>query len=225
MVHRMRAQTLRLVLAAGLAVLAPMALAKQPARAQLEQFSSAVQNLSASFEQTAFDPDGRMTERSSGDLALARPNRFRWDYLEPDAQRIVADGDNIWIYDVELEQVSVRPQAEDDRQSPLSVLLDPAALEEQYEIESLDTPDDHSWLRLRPKTPDGAFDYVDLGLADDTLVLMRMVDSIGQRTEIRFSDWRRNTALAPASFQFQPPPGVDVVGDIAPLRAVDPIPE
>ena len=197
--------------------------AQNNARAQLDQFSADVLNLSASFEQQVFDDANNELDAASGTLVLARPNRFRWDYLEPEEQRIIADGDNIWIYDVELEQVSVRPQSFDEQQSPLAVLLDLGSLDQQFDSVDRGTADGSSWLRLTPKSKEAEFAHVDLGFREDKLVRMVMVDIVGQRTEIVFQNWARNGKLAPATFQFSPPPGVDVVGDVRPGASVAPI--
>lgn len=193
------------------------------AREQLDHFSEGVQNLSATFEQQVYTAEGDAQEATSGTLALARPNRFRWDYLQPDEQRIVADGDNIWIYDVELEQVSVRPQSFDEQQSPLAVLLDLGALDQQFNSQENGEKDGAQWLRLTPKSKDADFAHVDLAFREDRLVRMVMEDIVGQRTEIVFQDWRRNGALPAATFTFTPPPGVDVVGDVNPRAQLAPL--
>jgi len=179
--------------------------------------------LSASFQQQVFDDANHELDAASGTLVLARPNRFRWDYLQPEEQRIIADGDNIWIYDVELEQVSVRPQSFDEQQSPLAVLLDLGALDQQFNSEDRGVADGSSWMRLKPKSKDAEFAHVDLGFREEKLLRMVMVDIVGQRTEIVFQNWTRNTKLAPATFQFSPPAGVDVVGDVRPGARVAPI--
>jgi len=211
-------------LAALLLILAvPGANAAGSARGQLDEFAQGVQNLQAKFQQSVYDSEGRALDKTSGTLALARPNRFRWDYLEPDEQRIVADGDNIWIYDVELEQVSVRPQSMDEQQSPLAVLLDLNSLDQQFSTAEQDEKDGAQWLRLTPKGEDAQFAYVDLAFRESRMTRMVMTDIVGQRTEIVFQEWQRNGTLAPGMFTFEPPAGVDVVGDVhqgAKLEAV-----
>ncbi len=184
------------------------------ARSQLNDFAQGVQNLSAGFEQSVFNAEDEPLDKTSGTLVLARPNRFRWDYLEPEEQRIIADGDNIWIYDVELEQVSVRPQSPDEQQSPLAVLLDLNSLDEQFSSDETGEKDGAEWMRLKPRAKEPQFAHVDLGFRDSRLVRMVMVDIVGQRTEIVFADWKRNGTLPPATFQFEPPAGVDVVGEV-----------
>jgi|CXWL01.1.fsa_nt_gi outer membrane lipoprotein carrier protein len=193
---------------------AQAAAAAETARSQLNDFSQGIQNLQANFEQSVYTAEGDALDKTSGTLVLARPNRFRWDYLEPEEQRIIADGDNIWIYDVELEQVSVKPQSLDEQQSPLAVLLDLNSFDEQYASEETGEKDGALWLRLKPRGEDPQFSHVDLGFRESTLTRMVMVDIVGQRTEIVFQDWQRNGTLPPATFQFTPPKGVDVVGEI-----------
>lgn len=210
-----------LILMAGLGCASGYA--ADSARAQLDRFGERVNNLSASFEQQVYDADGHTLDAASGTLALARPNRFRWDYLEPEEQRIVADGDHIWVYDVELEQVSVRPQAVDEQSSPLAVLLDLKALDAQFRTDERPTEEGNAWMRLTPRAEDAEFSHVDLGFRDDELKRMVMVDAVGQRTEIVFQGWRRNTELAAGTFRFDPPKGVDVVGDLRPGAQVQPI--
>jgi len=195
------------------------------ARAQLDDFSHGVQNLQAAFEQSVYSAEDDELDKTSGTLVLARPNRFRWDYLQPEEQRIIADGDNIWIYDVELEQVSVRPQSPDEQQSPLAVLLDLNSLDEQFTSAETGAKDGADWMRLKPKAKDPPFSHVDLGFRDSRLVRMVMVDIVGQRTEIVFADWKRNGTLAPGTFQFEPPAGVDVVGDVHQGAKTQAIPE
>lgn len=205
---------MRFLLVVSLVLLAQNASAAESARSQLDDFAEGIQNLQAAFEQSVFSAEDEALDKTSGTLVLARPNRFRWDYLEPEEQRIIADGDNIWIYDVELEQVSVRPQSMDEQQSPLAVLLDLNSLDQQYATKESGDKDGAQWMRLSPKGEDPQFAHVDLGFRDSRLVRMVMVDIVGQRTEIVFQDWKRNGALPPGTFHFEPPVGVDVVGDV-----------
>ena len=104
------------------------------ARAQLDAFSGGVKGLSADFRQRVYDPDGRLGEESTGTVQLRAPRQFRWEYLKPFPQLIVADGDHVWVYDPDLEQVNVRNQSAEENNSPLAVLIDPTELERQFKV-------------------------------------------------------------------------------------------
>ncbi len=198
-------------------------LAWADARTELEQMADGAASLSATFVQQVYDADGESLDRSSGTVMLARPDRFRWEYREPDEQQIIADGDHVWIYDVELEQVSVRPQSFDETRSPLAVLLDLSVMDEQFNVTEGGERDGAKWLTLAPKTSDAEFTSVDLGLREAQLVRMVITDVVGQRTEIVFTDWARNPTLNAGVFTFEPPAGVDVVGEFRPAPKLQPI--
>jgi len=187
------------------------------ARQRLDAFSGTVGGLSGNFEQQVFDPEGDLREASSGRLALARPNRFRWEYIEPFPQLIVADGERVWIFDPDLEQVTIRRQDDEEQRSPLSVLLDLSDLDRLYQVEELPPANDLLWLGLAPREADPAFRTVRLGLDDSGLAVMELEDLLGQSTVMRFGDWLRNPAFEPDFFGFTPPPGTDVVGDAGPV--------
>jgi outer membrane lipoprotein carrier protein len=184
------------------------------ARQRLDDFSNTVGGLAGSFEQQVFDAEGNLRESSTGTLALTRPNRFRWEYIEPFPQLIVADGERVWIHDPDLEQVTVRRQDEEEQRSPLSVLLDLTDLDRLYTVEELPAADGLQWLGLGPREPEPAFRAVRLGLDASGLKLMELEDLLGQRTVMHFANWQRNPLFEAGFFAFQPPPGTDVVGDI-----------
>lgn len=197
------------------------ALAAGIAETQLQRFAGQVDSLSGRFVQRVYNADGEISDESSGTLALSKPNLFRWDYLDPSPQRIVADGFHVWIYDEELEQASVRPQAEDEQQSPLAVLLDLSKLNQSFTLNEGGRRAGADWLQLKPRQNDEAVAQVDLGFDRDRLTRMHMIDQLGQRTEIEFSDWQRNPDLGADHFRFDPPDGVDVVGEFDNRPRVD----
>ena len=194
-------------------LIAPPLMAAPPA--VVERFADGLESLQGRFEQQAFDANGELRERSSGKVALAAPGRFRWDYEDPYPQTIVADGTRIWVYDPELEQVSVRAQAGEQQSSPLAALTDPAELQRQFEISEEGERDGLAWVRLVPrKAEDAQIVEARLGFEGAALREMRLLDSLQQRSVLRFSDWVRNGALEASLFHFVPPVGVDVVGDV-----------
>ncbi|MCK9488452.1 MAG: outer membrane lipoprotein carrier protein LolA [Xanthomonadales bacterium] len=184
------------------------------ARMQLDRFSDQLLALAGEFRQEVFNTDGSLREESTGSVALQSPHRFRWHYRTPYEQLVIADGSHVWLYDVDLEQVTVRRQADAEAQSPLTVLTDPGSLDERFAVTELPARDGLAWLRLEPFEPDSGFHYAKLGLAGDELRRLRMEDSLGGVTVIHFPQWQRNPALPPAQFQFLPPDGVDLIGDI-----------
>lgn len=183
-------------------------------RAQLDQFADGLITLTGRFEQRVFGTDGAMREQSTGDLALKAPKMFRWEYKTPYEQLVVADGTYVWLYDVDLEQVTVKRQADQEAQSPLVVLTDPGSLDTRYTVTNAGSRNGLDWLRLEPVETESGFRYAELGLDASGLRRMFLEDSLGGRTEIDFSEWQRNPDLPSEHFQFSPPEGVDVVGEI-----------
>jgi len=194
------------------------------ARDKLDAFGRDIQGLSANFSQRVFSSDGVLKESSSGKVQLQAPRQFRWEYLKPFPQLLVADGDHIWIYDPDMEQVTVRQQSLEEQNSPLAMLIDPAEMQRQFVAKEGGTGQGLEWLDLTPRKPDDApFDRARLGFGAGGLVRMEMFDGLGQRTVMGFSAWKRNPNFAPGTFTFQAPEGVDVVGDIAPSAEVIPL--
>ena len=182
------------------------------AREQLERFTDGLETLHAEFTQTVVSSDNELQDSSSGEVWLRRPDRFRWSYGGAFPELVVADGNQVWIHDVMLEQVTVRSQAEAAMDSPLSLLTDPSRLDESFEVREVGATDEAQLLELRARRQETQFDRFLLGFRDDHLVLMIMEDAFGLRTEIRFAGVSRNPDLATGLFEFTPPEGVDVIG-------------
>lgn len=185
------------------------------ARDELRRFTTDLRGLDGQFRQQVFDDNGRLKETSSGRVTLSVPRLFRWEYIRPHPQLIVADGQKVWIYDPDLQQVTVRPQAEEERNSPLNALTDPARLERDFDVSEEAAPRNGlQWLTITPKIDSQAsFQVTMLGFGASGLSRMEVVDVIGQRTIIEFTDWKRNPKLAADIFKFTPGLGVDVVGE------------
>lgn len=201
-------------LAAALSIGAFSGAALADARDDLDAFSKGLKGLDGRFTQQVFDDRGQLKETSSGRVALSRPDLFRWEYTKPYPQLIVADGDKVWVHDPDLEQVTVREQGPEERNSPLAALLDPAQREQRFNIAEAGTGDGLEWLKLTPKREDDAnFRSARLGFGDSGLERMEVTDALGQRTTIAFSGWRRNPGFDAGTFSFTPPPGADVIGE------------
>ena len=183
------------------------------ARDDLNTFTKGLKGLSGQFTQQVFDPSGKLKENSSGQVALSAPRLFRWEYVKPYAQVIVADGKKVWVHEPDLQQVTVRPQGDEEQNSPLSALIDPSRLDAQFDVKELGAVEGLEWLLLTPKTEgDAGFRSARLGFDKTGLAKMRVVDALGQHTDISFSGWKRNPAFAAGTFRFTPPKGVDVIG-------------
>lgn len=187
-------------------------LAHAGARDDLDAFTRDLKGLQGTFSQQVFDAQGRRKEASSGSVALSAPKLFRWEYLKPYPQLIVADGAKVWIFDPDLKQVTVRSQGAEEQNSPLAVLTDPRKLDQSFAITEAGRDGGLEWLELSPRRKDNAgFERARLGFEGNALAKMTIVDSLGQRTEIAFAGWKRNPKFTATTFRFSPPKGVDVV--------------
>lgn len=201
--------------ACAAALLSWAAVAASPADlravARLEETLAGLSSFRATFRQAVVDPEGRQTESADGTVLLARPGRFRWDYREP-AQLIVSDGATVWLYDVDLEQVTVRPAAEALIGTPALLLSGRADLASEFHITDGGSDGGLAWSRLEPKAADSDFRELRVGIGAGELRRMVLIDRLGQVTRLDFERIERNPRLDEASFRFTPPPGVDVVG-------------
>ena len=199
-----------IAIAAGVLLLAGSVSAG--ARDDLDAFTKGLKGLRADFTQQVYDPNGKLKETSSGELALAAPRQFRWEYTRPYEQLIIADGKRVWVYDPDLEQATRRAQGAAEQGSPLAALIDPGRLDRDYIVEEAGSKDGLEWLTLKPRQADGAgFSSARLGFGDSGLERMQFTDALGQTSVIRFSQWQRNPAFPSATFKFSPPKGVDVI--------------
>jgi len=180
---------------------------------QLQQFANGLNTFSASFEQVILSPNGHNGDTVSGTFSLSRPNLFRWDYAGDFPQLIIGDGSKIWIHDIELEQVSVKAQAQTVAESPALLLLQPDSLEQYFTVADLGIVEGMALLSLTPKAVDGAFQRLLIGLRNNLPDLLVLEDGFGQRTEIRFSQQLINQVVEPAQYIFVIPDGADVIGD------------
>ena len=186
-------------------------------RALLDGFLSDVSSMTASFEQSLVGAGQEVVESSSGTLQIRRPGQFRWTYTDPYEQILVADGLNLWSYDVDLEQVTVKAQATVLANTPAILLGGNRSVLDDFEIIDTRSDRDTTWVRMRPRNPDNGFDQVRLGFADGELRQMIFSDSLEQETRIVLSDVQTNEDLEDSFFEFRVPSGVDLVGE--PLTA------
>lgn len=207
------------VLLAGLTSVVSVA-AHADAVSRLQNFASQVKQGQASFTQTVTSPDGKKVRKSSGTLAFAKPSRFRFEYLKPMPQVIVGDGQQVWLYDPDLKQVTVRPMTEAMGATP-AALLAGGSIERDFVLKNVPAEPAvpgapaggavMEWVQALPKVKDGAFQSVKVGFKGDQLVAIEVLDGFGQRSRLDFSPFDRQTPLPAERFTFTPPSGVDVL--------------
>ena len=203
----------KLILLIALSLFAGAAFAATGARARLDAFANGLHSLSGNFSQTVYDAHGNVNGSSHGTLALQAPRLFRWQVTDPYQQLIVADGKKVWVYEPDLQQVTVRDQGAEEAHSPLTVLTDLSQLDTEFKATDAGTRDGLEWLRLVSRSKDPQFEYAAIGFDASGPRRMIFKDTLGNRTDIAFSGWERNPSLPASTFTFVPPRGTDVVGD------------
>lgn len=176
----------------------------------LRAFVRDVKTGHADFTQTVTSPDGKKKRASKGSFEFQRPSRFRFDYAKPYEQVIVGDGKKVWLYDVDLEQVTVRPMSQAVGATP-AALLAGGSLENDFDLKNAASTDGLDWVEARPKLKDGQFQLVRVGFKGSALAVLEIIDSFGQHSRLDFSGYAANAPLTAQRFQFTPPPGADVL--------------
>jgi len=177
----------------------------------LDSFLKNMKTLQGQFVQTQFNADRRETQRASGSLELSRPGKFRWVYTQPYHQELVADGDSLWIYDQDLEQVTQKPLLQATAQAPIMLLLEKKSLDKDYLLTDLGSDQGLDWVGLKPRKDEADVREVKLAFEKKMLARMQLTDAFGQITLIEFKDMKLNPKLSENAFVFVPPAGVDVV--------------
>ena len=176
----------------------------------LREFVRDVKSGHATFTQTVTSPDGAKKKSSSGSFDFARPNRFRFAYAKPFEQTIVADGEKVWIYDRDLNQVSSRRIGQALGATP-AALLAGGSLDKDFELANLPSKDGLEWAEARPRAKDGAFQSVRVGFKGKDLAALEIIDSFGQQSLLRFDAFTANAPVSAEAFRFTPPAGADVI--------------
>lgn len=180
---------------------------------QLRAFLDGTKSGRTSFTQTVTAKSGRAPQPSSGTFAFSRPGKFRWSYEKPFQQLIVGDGDKLWLYDRDLNQVIVRKLGQALGSSPAALLAGDNALEKNFTLTGGIATEGLEWVEAKPKAADTGFQAVRIGFRENLPRRMELTDSFGQTTTLEFADFERNPPLDVTLFRFTPPRGADVVGE------------
>jgi len=179
----------------------------------LKSFVVDVKSGRADFTQTVTSPDGAKTKKSSGSFEFARPNRFRFAYAKPYEQLIVGDGQKVWLHDVDLNQITVRPFDRALGATP-AALLAGGSLEKDFDLKALPDADGLQWAQALPKTKDGSFQSLKVAFTTgggNRLAAIEIVDAFGQRSRLDFKGFEPNAVVPAERLRFAPPAGVDVI--------------
>jgi outer membrane lipoprotein carrier protein len=179
----------------------------------LKKFYDETHAVKADFHQIVTDKKGQKIQEVYGAMQLKRPNKFRWDYNKPFEQQIISDGKQVWLYDTELAQVSVRELSKALGSSPAALLAGDDSLDKNFKLVNAFRKDGLDWVSTNPKDSDTGFNKISLAFKNDVIQEMDMIDSFGHQTKIVFSNVVQNPVIEPKTFLFQPPKGVDVVGE------------
>ena len=180
---------------------------------RLNEFMSATLAATGEFEQRIYNRERKLVQESRGTLAFQRPGRFRWAYSKPYPQLIVGDGARVWVYDEDLNQVTVRKLDQALGATPAALLAGANDALKAFMLKDEGTRDGLEWVEAVPRDKDSTFERIRMGFGFSGLERMELTDVFGQTTELRFRTLQRNPRVDPALFRFAPPKGADVVGD------------
>ncbi len=195
---------------AALALVSVVPAARADAVDALRDFVRDVKSGQAAFTQTVTSADGTRKKTSSGEFEFQRPNRFRFSYVKPFQQLIVADGQKVWMWDADLNQASSRRIAQALGSTP-AALLAGASLEPDFMLSAEPSKDGLDWALALPRAKDGAFQSMRVGFKGKDLSVVEITDSFGQRSRLDFWRFNANVAIAAERLRFVPPAGADVI--------------
>lgn len=178
---------------------------------RMKEYFQNIQSVKAEFHQVVMDKQGNKTQDVTGTMQLQKPSKFRWDYNKPFVQEIVGDGAKVWLFDPELNQVTVRSFSKAVGSSPAALLAGGKEMERLFTLKDTSRKGDLEWVIAVPKVRESGFERVFLGFKGDALMEMELHDSFGNRTAIEFSDVQRNPKLPADTFKFTPPHDADVL--------------
>ncbi len=175
----------------------------------LKKFNSDTDGLSGSFTQTV--QNKKKTQTTGGSFQILRPGLFKWEYTKPYKQTIVGDGQNIWLYDQDLAQVTKSSQNQAIGDSPAAILSNKTALDSSYSLKEDGSEGGIDYVLATPKRNNAGYQYIRIGFKGNDLNAMQLKDSFGNQTSIKFSNLNAKPNLSRSHFTFTPPKGVDVL--------------
>lgn len=180
----------------------------------LKTFIAATHSAQANFTQEVKDKSGKRIQFASGTMQFERPGKFRWVYQKPYEQLIVGDGKKFWMYDIDLNQVTVKKLDAALGSSPAALLSGSNEIERDFDLKNLDDKDGLEWLQATPKSAESTFEKILMAFNSKAeLTVMELHDAFGHHTVLRFTQLKSNPSLGTQLFRFVPPKGADVLGE------------
>jgi len=210
---RMNNRMRHLLLALLLLPLSFVVKADEDTLERLRAFTMELSSFTADFEQSLYSADEELLKNDSGKLILKRPGKFIWRYAGDGGQEFVSDGKNIWMFDRELDQVTVNPLDDRIGGTPLVLLMGGVPLDDQFKVTALGQSDGIDWVELVPNDSSADFAALFIGLNKVGLAAMELRDNLGQATQIQFSNFQPDAPVDEAQFNFKVPKGVDLIGE------------
>ena len=177
----------------------------------LDVFLEGLETFSADFEQQLIDSSGEVLETSKGSVLLRRPGMFSWSYRDPYTQEIISDGKSLWVYEEDLEQVTISDASEAVEDTPALIFSGRYSIDEHYVVHELEDEAGLAWLELTPRNIEAQYRALRLAFAGAELSGMILIDSLGQTLLISFENIRRNPDLKRELFRFTPADNIDVI--------------
>ncbi len=177
----------------------------------LDQFLNGLDTFTGEFEQSLVDVDGEVLDTTKGTLYLKYPGQFHWQYTEPYKQSLITDGVTLWVYDEDLEQVTIKEIKNELDNTPAAILSGSDNLHKHFDVVDKGSVEEIALIELNPRDEQNQFHSIRLGFEKNNLVLMVMFDKLGQITRVDFTNTHRNKKLEDDLFTFTVPEGVDVI--------------
>jgi len=179
----------------------------------LQDFLADFNSMESKFVQRLMNEKGEELERTEGILYMQQPGKFHWSYETPYTQKIISNGEVLWIFDEDLEQLTIRKMGNAIEQTPAGIILGNNDISEHFLLVHMGVIEEHDWIELTPKNLEAQYKNIRLGFEESKLSMMIIVDNLGQTTRIDFLDVKKNTDLSPTLFEFEVPDNVDVIDE------------
>jgi outer membrane lipoprotein carrier protein len=188
-------------------------LALAGARDDLDRFFTKVQSYNARFQQVVLDEGLNPLQETSGIMWIERPGKFRWEYDPPYQQLIVGDGQKVWVYDLDLEQITVRKMDGALGETPAILLAGQGSLSKNFKVKELGPQGLLEWVQMIPKKGDGGFEDIRIGFEEHKIRSLELIDALGHITRITLFEGQENGQIEPERFTFEPPKGIDIIDE------------